>query len=40
MSEDYLMAIDAGTGGSRCLIFNTEGELISLEYSECKFENR
>ncbi|MHA1312007.1 MAG: FGGY-family carbohydrate kinase [Candidatus Helarchaeota archaeon] len=40
MSEDYLMAIDAGTGGSRCLIFNTEGELISLEYSEWKFENR
>lgn len=40
MSEDYLMSIDAGTGGSRCLIFNLAGELVSLQYSEWSFIDR
>ncbi|MBD3230450.1 MAG: hypothetical protein GF329_19880 [Candidatus Lokiarchaeota archaeon] len=40
MSKDYLMSIDAGTGGSRCLIFNLAGELVSLEYSEWRFTDR
>ena len=33
MSE-YIAAIDAGTGGVRCVIFDTEGNAISQDYRE------
>jgi autoinducer 2 (AI-2) kinase len=40
MNTDYLMAIDAGTGGSRCLIFDTERRLVTKQYSEWNFNSR
>lgn len=37
MVESYLLVIDAGTGGGRCLIFDTKGKLQSLAYEEWTF---
>ena len=32
--NDYLAAIDAGTGGVRCVIFDAEGNAVSRDYRE------
>ena len=32
--NDYLAAIDAGTGGVRCVIFDAKGNAISQDYRE------
>ncbi|MHA1270630.1 MAG: FGGY-family carbohydrate kinase [Candidatus Helarchaeota archaeon] len=40
MSDEFLMAVDAGTGGSRCIIFDTLGNRIAFEYDEWKFIDR
>lgn len=36
MSEKYILSIDQGTTGSRVLIFNHEGEIITSAYQEIK----
>ena len=32
--NDYLAAIDAGTGGVRCVIFDVKGNVVSEDYRE------
>lgn len=32
--SDYIAAIDAGTGGVRCVIFNAKGSAVSQDYQE------
>ena len=32
--NDYLAAIDAGTGGVRCVIFDVKGNMVSQDYRE------
>ena len=32
--EKYLMALDQGTTSSRCIIFNREGEIVSVAQKE------
>ncbi|MBM3710725.1 MAG: hypothetical protein FJW61_09940, partial [Actinobacteria bacterium] len=36
MSKNYILAIDQGTTGSRVLIFNHNGEIISNAYREIR----
>lgn len=36
MSEKYILSINQGTTGSRVLIFNHEGEIITSAYQEIK----
>jgi autoinducer 2 (AI-2) kinase len=36
-SEGYLLAWDAGSGGARCLVVDTEGRQVSLSYREGRF---
>ena len=31
---DYIMALDAGTTSSRCILFNKKGEICSLAQKE------
>jgi len=37
MSDQYLMALDAGTGAGRCLIVDTEGKRAFSAYKEWKY---
>ena len=32
--EKYIMALDAGTTSSRCILFNKKGEMISMAQKE------
>ena len=34
MAQRYLMAIDAGTGGVRCVLFDARGGAVSRDYRE------
>jgi len=40
LEKEYLMSIDAGTGGTRTIIFDTSGNIIQKEYNEWKFIER
>ena len=34
MGENYMMALDAGTTSSRCILFNQKGEICSMAQQE------